>query len=464
MNTCEAMRRLGEEWTRGKLLAELNEENNLSWQFCANGSRADDGTFYSTCQRFMRVLSPESGYYMTEDTEEPLRQMVEKAMECAALVDGDETVAEISGTSGLLAPEGEPWPQEAMEDIPFPDFDMEGMKAMAGRLWDKIKAESPLVTEVSVTVSALARGRLVVNTLGLVRREMTAHYKVMAILTAKGQTEMNNATWRVYVSELSNLDEALFVRDAVASAVDSLDGGNLVSGTYPVVISAPVMAQMLLGFWKVFSGDDILSGGSCFSQDVGKMIGSEQFTLIDGPAALETGLSVGFDDEGTLKEAATVIKNGRFITPLTCRECAANLGVKSSGNAARKDTMGRIIPNALVVAPKILYVEPSQKSFDDLLAGIEDGVYITDIDDVYHAFNFGSGDFSTPCRGRRIRRGKLAEGIRHVSLSDNLRNMFAGIEAVGDRLVFCDMEDMDVYYLGGTDVRVRQMNLLGDEL
>lgn len=457
MNVCEEMRALAKNFDGGRLLAELNEEKDLSWQFCAASPQVDDGTFFTTCQRFMRVLAPQPGYYMTEDREESLEAMVQKALSCAALVD-------TGAGSSLVEPEGEPWPQVAMEEQPFPDFDVQAMKAAAGRLWKKIKAAAPNVTELSVIVSGLARGRLVVNTLGLVRREMKLHYKVTAILTAQGKTEMNNAMWRVYVPSLEALNEDLFVEDAIKAVLGSLDGGSIASKKYPVVISAPVMAQMLLGFWKIFSGEDVLSGGSCLSKALGERVGGEAFTLIDSGEGCGTGLGVDFDDEGTLKGKTAVIEKGIFKTPLTFRGNAGAFGGESSGNAARKDTLGRIIPNALVVAPKILYVEPSDKPLGELISGIEDGVYLTDIDDIYHAFNFGSGDFSTPCRGIRIRHGKLCEGIRHVTLSDNLQNMFRNIEAVGNRLVFCDMEDLDAYYLGGADVRVREMELLGDEL
>ena len=460
MNICEQFRTLLAAPKSRELLGELNEEKSCSWQFCANGPEADDGTFYTTCQRFMRVASPSPGYYMTEDGSESLEEMIEKAAVCGELVDNFDENAE---TLSLLAPEGEPWPAEMMEEPSLPAFDCAGMKALAGRLWRKIKEGAPAVTELSLGVSALARGRLVVNTLGLVRREMTLHYKVCAVLTAKGRTEMNNAVWRVYVPELCSLNEESFVDSAINAVMGSLDGGNIASGTYPVVISAPVMAQMLLGFWKIFSGEDILSHTSCLWKLMDSKIAGECFTLIDGREAPGTGLFAGFDDEGTLRDKTFVIDKGVFRTPLTLRESAKALGRTSSGNAGRKDTLGRLIPNALVTAPKLLYIEPSDCSLDNLLEGIEDGVYITAIDDIYHAFNFGSGNFSTPCRGIRIRNGKLAEGIRHVSLSDNLLNMFSGIEGIGNSLVFCDMEDLDVYYLGGADVRVRAMELLGDD-
>lgn len=457
MNTCEMLRELSRTWEAGRLDAELNEDHTLSWQFCAHSPEADDGTFYTTCQRFLRVLSPAPGYRMTEDAAEPLEVMVKKALDSAQIVD-------TPSIAGLLPPEGEPWPETLMEDCGYPSLPVDEMRALAGRLWKKISQAAHNMTEAQVTVSALARERLLVNTLGLVRRQVNVHYKIIATLTVKGQTEMNSTTWRVYVPTPEALDEDAFVRDAVFAAQCTLDGGRLASRKYPVVISAPVMAQMLLGFWKVFSGEDILSGGSFLAGCQGKKIAGDALALVDADGFAGTGLKVAFDDEGTLKARSFIIQEGVFETPLYTRETAAQAGAVSTGNAARKDTLGRFIPNALVTAPKIMYLQPSENSLKDLMAGIEDGVYITDIDDIYHAFNFGSGDFSAPCRGVRIKDGKLCGGIRLLNLSDNLKNLFANVTAVGSRVIFCDLEDLDAYYIGGTDVLVSELNLMGDAI
>lgn len=457
MNTCEILRELARTWNDGRLDAELYEDRTLSWQFCAHSPEADDGTFYTTCQRFLRVLSPAPGYRMTEDAAEPLEVMVKKALDSAQIVD-------TPAVAGLLPPEGTPWPEMLMEDCGYPPLPVDEMRALAGRLWKKLAQAADNMTEAAVTVSALARERLVVNTLGLVRRQVNVHYKIIATLTVKGQTEMNSATWRAYVSGLEALDEAVFVRDAVFAAQCTLDGGGLASRKYPVIISAPVMAQMLLGFWKVFSGEDILSRGSFLAGCQGRKIAGDALTLVDADGYPDTGLNIAFDDEGTLKSRSVIIREGIFETPLYTRETAAQAGAVSTGNAARKDTLGRLIPNALVTAPKIMYIEPSGNTLEDLMAKIGDGVYITDIDDIYHAFNFGSGDFSAPCRGVRIKNGKLEEGIRLLNLSDNLKNLFANVTAVGSRVIFYDLEDLDAYYIGGTDVLVSELNLMGEAL
>jgi PmbA protein len=68
----------------------------------------------------------------------------------------------------------------------------------------------------------------------------------------------------------------------------------------------------------------------------------------------------------------------------------------------------------------------------DLIAGIGDGLYVTDVTGLNAGVNAISGDFSVGAVGLRIRDGALAEPVREVTVAGNLVAMLAGVAAVAD--------------------------------
>ena len=184
-------------------------------------------------------------------------------------------------------------------------------------------------------------------------------------------------------------------------------------------------------------------------------------TIADGPAC-GGGFKPPFDVEGAPKGRTPVVDAGRFVEPLSDLAWAGRMGLTaSSGNAARRDTLGRIVPNDVTVAPSCICIEPGASSLADLFARMGDGMYLTDIGDIYHSFNFASGDVSAPCRGVWVRGGEPAGGIRACTLSDNLASILANVATVSDELEFVDLEDLNAYYAGAPDVLVDGLNLVG---
>lgn len=124
--------------------------------------------------------------------------------------------------------------------------------------------------------------------------------------------------------------------------------------------------------------------------------------------------SYGFDAEGVAAQSLPVIENGVLVGAMNSRESAAVIGATPAGTGRAVDWTR--IPMARMTNMVLL---PGEGSTQDLIAGVDDGLYIrgdmtTDIDDNREMCAFG-GEI-----GWRIRRGELAEVVeRPIIFADS---------------------------------------------
>lgn len=481
---------------------ELDEERCRLVEKVVTGEGVS-GSVFSLRQRLLRVAGEHVAYVRSEDAAEPLEALVERGLELAGCVDRslpapllapedasggcghavgeghavcgragmdeacdqacDQTGADKACDCALAdAGHGRDLADESTRFDQVAACDGEEMEQVARRALDLLRVCAADPVEAQCAVRRYAEGHAVSNSCGLRREGAAGRYQVRLSYIARGVAEMHDVTCRAYAPELAEVDLEALVRRAVLLGEASLDGGALASGTYPVVFSGNVVSQMLMGFWQIFSAHKMATGQSVLAGKLGFRIGSSALTIVDAAEIAGGGPKLAFDVQGAPKSPTVVVDAGVLRCALSDAAGAYALGANaSSGNAARRDTLGRIVPNDVTVAPSNIYVQPSDLSLDDLFARMGNGVFLTDIGDIYHSFNFASGDVSAPCRGAFVRNGKLAGGIRSCALSDNLLSLFSHVVAVGSEMAFVDLEDLNAYYAGGPDVLVSQVNLVG---
>ena len=451
--TCERLATLAREHADECEGLELEESRETCIEVSATAEGLG-GTTYELSESYLRTVGSKVGYARAEGEGVSLDTLVDEALAQSRTVDASRpagVLAKPGGGEGASMPEEQPLPEAA---------ELASVASEAVRL---LEARSSAHRACRCVVRVLDQRRLVSNSLGLSRA--CSHRHVMALLSyiALGKREMHNVTVRSYAPDAASLDLEELACRAQLMGEASLDGGTLESGRYPVVISGEVMCQMLVGFWQVFSGEKVATGQSFLTGALGSRIGSEALDICEfseprwqGPGCLP------IDAQGVARSSRRLVDRGVFASPLTTLEWASELGLGgSTGDCDRRDTMGRIVPNDLTVVPGNLCVAPGADSLDALFAKMGDGVYITDISDIYHSFNLASGGVSTPVRGARVRDGRLAEPLSALSISDNLKTIFDHIVACGERLSWVDMEDLNAYWCGSPDIYVSDLGLVG---
>jgi PmbA protein len=106
-------------------------------------------------------------------------------------------------------------------------------------------------------------------------------------------------------------------------------------------------------------------------------------------------------------------------------------GTTSTGNANRAGY--RSTPG---VGTSNFWLEPGERSFEQLLADAEGGVLIQDVSGVHSGANPISGEFSVGATGLRISGGAIAEPLREMTIASTIPDMLGGVTAVGSDLRF----------------------------
>ena len=133
-----------------------------------------------------------------------------------------------------------------------------------------------------------------------------------------------------------------------------------------------------------------------------------------------------YDGEGIATTTKEVIGGGKLHTYLLDTYSGKKLGMATTANAARS------IGDSPTVSPTNFHLQPGQATEADLLAGVKDGFYVTEL--IGFGFDATSGDYSQGASGMWITNGKLSHAVNEVTIAGNLLDMFKDIDAVGDTL------------------------------
>ncbi len=416
-----------------------------------------DETSFRLAQRLVRTAGTHVAYVRSEDPGESLSDLCARAAELARGVAAGVP-------AGLVAPgEGSDDDAEAGASAAvLPAVDRAAMDAAARQGLEALRAAVPGALQPRCTVRFYAEGHTVVNSAGLVRSGAAGRYQMRLGYIARAGDEMNPVECRAYAAHPTAFDVAALVRRCTLLGEAPLGNMPLTSGDYPVVIPGYVLSRMLMGFWGIFSAQKIADGQSMLAGKQGARIASPLVTIVDDPGLAGGGPKLAFDVEGAPKRHTTLVDAGVFREPLSNLAAAHRLGcAKSSGNAARRDTLGRIVPNEITIAPSNIAFAPGRASLDDLLAQMGDGILLTEVNDIYHSFAFASGGISTPCAGALVRDGAIVGGIAALTLSDSIQHLLERIVALGCEQAWVDLEDLNAYYAGAPDVLVSSLHFVG---
>jgi len=188
-------------------------------------------------------------------------------------------------------------------------------------------------------------------------------------------------------------------------------------GEYEAVLGPMVFADLVEEVGDASSAFGVDAGISFLSGKLGIKVFSENFTLVDDPTAYNTYGMAAFDYEGVPTRRNTIIEDGVLKTYLHNSITARKFNTETTANA------GLIVPH-----PFNLIVEPGSKTLEELISGVDRGIWITN--DWYLRYqNRREGDFSTIPRDGMflIRNGSVEKPIKDLRISDNMLRLFNNI-------------------------------------
>ena len=217
------------------------------------------------------------------------------------------------------------------------------------------------------------------------------------------------------------------------------------SGQVPVVYDPRIAGGLLRHLAGAISGPSIARGTSFLKDALGTRIFAAGTTVVDEPHRTRGLRSRPFDGEGVATERREIVADGVLRIWLLDSRSARQLGLASTGHAAR----GASAPPA--PAPSNLTLAPGAESAEALLAGIADGLYVTEL--IGMGVNGVTGDYSRGAAGFWIEGGAIAYPVSEVTVAGNLKDMFRGLTPASD-LVFR-------YGIDSPTVRVDGMTVAG---
>ena len=184
------------------------------------------------------------------------------------------------------------------------------------------------------------------------------------------------------------------------------------------VIFDDVTARQFLSYVASAAGGSSIYRKSSFLVDMlGEKIGSPLVTVTDDPLMKGRPGSRPFDGEGVRSRPKTIVNAGTLENYLLSSYQARKLGLKTTGNAG---------------GPSNLYMEAGEHSPDEIIAGVDNGLYLTSMSGP--GANWSTGDFSQGAQGIWIRGGKLAEPVSEFTITGTFSKMLSGIVMVGNDL------------------------------
>src|SRR5262249_15250412 len=157
-------------------------------------------------------------------------------------------------------------------------------------------------------------------------------------------------------------------------------------------------------------------------------VADESVTIIDDATIPGLFGSSPFDDEGVPSRRTVVIEKGVLKSYLLNSYAARKLGMKTTGNASRGLTGNAGIGHGN------FYVEKGVQTPEQMVAGISNGFYITEL--IGFGVNAVTGDYSRGAAGMWIRNGELAFAVSEVTIAGNLTEMLLNLEVIGSDLEF----------------------------
>jgi len=213
-------------------------------------------------------------------------------------------------------------------------------------------------------------------------------------------------------------------RRAGEKAVRRLNPRKVSSQAVPVVYDPRVSGGLIGHFAGAISGSAIARGTSFLKKAMGQRIFPESISIVDDPHMKRGLRSKPFDGEGVANRRMTLVENGVLTTWLLDTATARQLGLQSTGHAAR-GTGGPPSPSTTN-----LYMEAGCLTVKELIADIRSGLYITEL--IGMGVNGVTGDYSRGASGFWIENGEIAYPVSEITVAGNLKDMFLNMTPADD--------------------------------
>jgi PmbA protein len=267
------------------------------------------------------------------------------------------------------------------------------------------------------------------NSRGFAGEYRSSYCSLAASPVARDGESMERDHWYTMARGFEGLEAPEHVgKTAAKRALRRLHAVKVETKKVPVVFEPRTARSLLDSVFEAVHGMSIYRNESFLAEKMGEQVASAGVTVVDDGTMPGLFGTSPFDDEGVPSRRTVVIERGVLKSYLLNSYAARKLGLKTTGNASRGLTGNAGIGHGN------FYLERGVQSADEIVAGVSDGFYVTEL--MGFGVNIVTGDYSRGAAGLWIRNGELAFAVSEVTIAGNLNEMLHGIDAVGSDLEF----------------------------
>jgi len=277
--------------------------------------------------------------------------------------------------------------------------------------------DTRLSNSEGASVSSQRGVRVYGNTHGFLAGDCGTSHSLSCVLLAQVGEDMQRDYWYTSARDPRDLEAAELVgRRAGQRAIARLGARRLPTGPAQVIL-APEVARGFIGhFIGAIRGSAQYRKASFLLGTAGQRIFPDWVQMHERPHLLKGVASSNFDSEGVRTVDRELVRDGIVDGYLLGSYSARKLGLVSTGHAGG-------LHNLMVDAS---VDRPDQAS---LLQRMGRGLLVTEL--MGQGVNGVTGDYSRGATGFWIEGGEIAYPVHEVTIAGNLRNLFAGLQAIG---------------------------------
>ena len=240
---------------------------------------------------------------------------------------------------------------------------------------------------------------------------------------------MQRDSWYAVQRKYAKLDSPESIgQEAARRTIRRLGAKRVATKRVPVVFDQEMAAGFLSQLCSALSGYALYKGASYLVGQLGERIAPETVTIYDD-GRMAGGLgSKPFDGDGLPTRQTVVVERGLLKSYLLDTYSGRKLGLASTGNASRS------VGESPGVGPTNFYLSPGVKSAEQIIGGVKEGLYVTEL--IGFGVNMVTGDYSRGAVGFWIKDGELAFPVEEITIAGNLKDMWLNIEEIGNDLRF----------------------------
>lgn len=269
----------------------------------------------------------------------------------------------------------------------------------------------------------------IINSKGLNLKREFSYAMVMAGALASDGKETSLGYARDAGFEFGKLDYNKVVKESTETALSKLGAGSLKTGVYPAVFRYDVMTDILKAFTSIFSGESALKKLTLLTDKKETKVFGENINIVDDPFCKNALVQQAFDDEGVPCFTKNIVENGVFKGFMHNLASADFFKEAPTGNGFKAGVAGSV-----GVSPANLYLAPGEKTLDEIIGSMENGILVTEVNGLHAGLNPISGAFNVQASGFEIKNGKIGKPVTLFVVSSNFYELLNSIEEIGNDL------------------------------